>query len=114
METPWTSQVLAAALATARTTSLAAALLVAGLLAAHATGLLAAVAQRGRLLLERLVAGETLRGYLAGLDGGAQGHWGNQNEDVWADGRWNQTELGSLLCGVFRGGGATVLALIFG
>ena len=73
METPWTSQVLAAALATARTTSLAAALLVAGLLAAHATGLLAAVAQRGRLLLERLIAGETLRGYLAGFDGGAHG-----------------------------------------
>ena len=40
-----------------------------------------------------------------GLDGGSHGHWGNQNEDTWADGRWNQTELGSVLCGVFRGAG---------
>ena len=36
------------------------------------------------------------------------GHWGNQNEDTWADGRWNQTDLGTLLCGVFRGAGVTV------
>jgi putative heme-binding domain-containing protein len=43
-----------------------------------------------------------------GLDGGTLGHWGNQNEDSWSDGRWNQTSLGSLLCGVFRGAGVTV------
>jgi putative heme-binding domain-containing protein len=43
-----------------------------------------------------------------GLDGGRDGHWGNQNEDVWADDRWNQTEVGTLLCGVFRGAGVTV------
>ncbi len=43
-----------------------------------------------------------------GLDGGKQGHWGNQNEDVWADGRWNTTDLGSLLSGVFRMGALTV------
>ena len=43
-----------------------------------------------------------------GLDGGSHGHWGNQNEETWADGRWNQTELGSVLSGVFRGAGVTV------
>ncbi|MCS7045432.1 MAG: plastocyanin/azurin family copper-binding protein [Gemmataceae bacterium] len=43
-----------------------------------------------------------------GLDGGTEGHWGNQNESTWKDGRWNQTDLGSLQCGVFRGGGVTV------
>ena len=43
-----------------------------------------------------------------GLDGGVAGHWGNQNEDTWADSRWNQTDLGTLLCGIFRGQGVTV------
>ena len=43
-----------------------------------------------------------------GLDGGVAGHWGNQNEDTWADERWNQTDLGTLLCGIFRGAGVTV------
>lgn len=43
-----------------------------------------------------------------GLDGGQQGHWGNQNEQTWADGRWNQTDLGSMQSGVFRGGGHQV------
>jgi putative heme-binding domain-containing protein len=43
-----------------------------------------------------------------GLDGGAEGHWGNQNEDTWSDARWNETDLGSVLCGVFRGGGVIV------
>ena len=43
-----------------------------------------------------------------GLDGGKQGHWGNQNEETWADGRWNQTDLGTVLSGVFRGAGVTV------
>jgi azurin len=43
-----------------------------------------------------------------GLDGGSYGHWGNQNENVWRDGRWNQTDLGSLQCGVFRAGALTV------
>jgi putative heme-binding domain-containing protein len=43
-----------------------------------------------------------------GLDGGKQGHWGNQTEATWADGRWNQTDLGSVMCGVFRGGSVTV------
>ncbi|WP_161604794.1 DUF6797 domain-containing protein [Roseiconus nitratireducens] len=43
-----------------------------------------------------------------GLDGGELGHWGNQGEDQWQDGRWNETELGSMQAGVFRGNGVTV------
>jgi len=43
-----------------------------------------------------------------GLDGGREGHWGNQSDVTWTDDRWNQTDLGNLLCGVFRGAGATV------
>ena len=43
-----------------------------------------------------------------GLDGGKQGHWGNQNETVWADGRWNAATLGSVQAGVFHGSGITV------
>ncbi len=43
-----------------------------------------------------------------GLDGGVHGHWGNQNESTWADGRWNDTTLGSVMCGVFRGAGVVV------
>src|SRR3712207_9123322 len=41
-----------------------------------------------------------------GLDGGRFGHWGNQDETTWADDRWNRTDLGTLLCGFFRGAGA--------
>lgn len=40
-----------------------------------------------------------------GLDGGTFGHWGNQNDEVWKDDRWNRTELGTVLSGVFRGPG---------
>ncbi|MCB1224296.1 MAG: heme-binding domain-containing protein [Verrucomicrobiales bacterium] len=44
-----------------------------------------------------------------GLDGGQQGHWGNQNDQTtWKDGRWSQQNHGSLFCGVFKGGGVTV------
>jgi len=43
-----------------------------------------------------------------GLDGGKQGHWGNQNEAVWADGRWNETDLGSVLAGVFHADGRAI------
>ena len=43
-----------------------------------------------------------------GLDGGKSGHWGNQNEAVWRDGRWNETDLGTVASGVVRGGGKTV------
>jgi len=43
-----------------------------------------------------------------GLDGGKFGHWGNQNDAVWKDDRWNRVDLGSLQCGVFRAGKLTV------
>jgi putative heme-binding domain-containing protein len=39
-----------------------------------------------------------------GLDGGDLGHWGNQNESTWADGRLNDCQLGSLQSGVIRSG----------
>ncbi len=45
----------------------------------------------------------------AGLDGGKQGHWGNQNDAVtWRDGRWNDMDCGPRLAGVFRGAGLTI------
>lgn len=37
-----------------------------------------------------------------GLDGGVLGHWGNQNEKTWSDGRWNQMDIGPCIAGVFR------------
>ena len=43
-----------------------------------------------------------------GLDGGTLGHWGNQNEETWVSDRWNLTKLGSVMSGVFHGGGLTV------
>ncbi len=43
-----------------------------------------------------------------GLDGGSYGHWGNQSETTWADDSWNETNLGSLMSGVFRGPGVSV------
>ena len=43
-----------------------------------------------------------------GLDGGELGHWGNQDESVWASDRWNTVRLGSVQCGVFRGAGVMV------
>jgi putative heme-binding domain-containing protein len=43
-----------------------------------------------------------------GLDGPENGHWGNQDDKVWKDDRWNRTDLGSLQCGVFRAGNLTV------
>lgn len=43
-----------------------------------------------------------------GLDGGKLGHWGNQKEADWANGRWNRADLGTVMCGVFRGAGVTV------
>ncbi len=44
-----------------------------------------------------------------GLDGGIHGHWGNQNDqETWKDGRWAESDLGSIFSGVFRGGGVTV------
>ena len=44
-----------------------------------------------------------------GMDGGQQGHWGNQNDQVtWKDGRWATSDLGSVFSGVFKGAGITV------
>ena len=43
-----------------------------------------------------------------GLDGGKLGHWGNQSDANWMDERWNATDLGNVLSGVFRGAGAMV------
>ncbi|MDB4864404.1 plastocyanin/azurin family copper-binding protein [Pirellulaceae bacterium] len=43
-----------------------------------------------------------------GLDGGEQGHWGNQDEETWKRDAWNHVDLGRVLSGVFRGGGVTV------
>jgi putative heme-binding domain-containing protein len=43
-----------------------------------------------------------------GLDGPKFGHWGSQDEQSWADGRWNLADLGSVMSGVFRGAGVTV------
>lgn len=37
------------------------------------------------------------------LDGGKYGHWGNQNEQTWANSDWNQTDLGTMISGVFHG-----------
>ena len=43
-----------------------------------------------------------------GLDGGTLGHWGNQTEGDWVDNRWNETELGNLMCGIFRSPGKQI------
>ncbi len=43
-----------------------------------------------------------------GLDGGTQGHWGNQNEATWKSDQWNATDLGSVMAGVIRVGPITV------
>jgi putative heme-binding domain-containing protein len=52
--------------------------------------------------------GATLLPEFPGLDGTRYGHWGNQDEASWADGRWNDTDLGSLQCGVFHAPGLVV------
>jgi putative heme-binding domain-containing protein len=44
-----------------------------------------------------------------GLDTGAYGHWGNQNEQTWANEAWNRTTLGSVQSGVFHGGDGLVV-----
>lgn len=36
------------------------------------------------------------------LDGGQQGHFGNQTEKDWASNRWNETQLGSIQAGVLH------------
>ncbi len=45
----------------------------------------------------------------SGLDGGQQGHWGNQNDQVtWKDGRFAASDLGSVFSCVFKGAGLTI------
>ncbi len=46
------------------------------------------------------------------LDGGKYGHWGNQDEDTWRGGEWNDVQLGSVQCGVFHGDGVQVARAI--
>jgi azurin/sugar phosphate isomerase/epimerase len=44
-----------------------------------------------------------------GMDGGQQGHWGNQNDAVtWKDGRFAASDLGSVFSCVFKGAGLTI------
>jgi azurin len=44
-----------------------------------------------------------------GVDGGQQGHWGNQNDQVtWKDGRFAASDLGSVFSTVFKGAGLTI------
>ncbi len=45
---------------------------------------------------------EPLLAEYPGIDGGQQGHWGNQNETTWESDAWNSTDLGTLQAGVFR------------
>lgn len=42
------------------------------------------------------------------MDGGTYGHWGNQSDAVWTDGRWNDCDWGMVQAGVFHAGGLTV------
>jgi azurin/sugar phosphate isomerase/epimerase len=44
-----------------------------------------------------------------GLDGGQQGHWGNQNDQVtWKDNRFAASDHGPVFSGVFKGAGLTI------
>jgi len=44
-----------------------------------------------------------------GLDGGDQGHWGNQNDNVaWRDARWGASDHGHLFSGLLTGAGQVV------
>ncbi len=57
---------------------------------------------RGREVMPPLLAAAP------SMDGGNQGHWGNQDDTVWADNRRNQMDLGSLQSGVVRIGDRTI------
>lgn len=68
-------------------------------------------AKESEYFRQLLVKGERVPPVLMsfkGLDGGEQGHWGNQDEETWKRDAWNQVDLGRVLAGVFRGGGVTV------
>ncbi|MCC6510587.1 MAG: heme-binding domain-containing protein [Pirellulaceae bacterium] len=51
---------------------------------------------------------EPLLAEYPGIDGGQQGHWGNQHEGSWESDAWNLTILGNLQAGVFRSQQLTV------
>ncbi|MEM7383322.1 MAG: hypothetical protein AAF514_00125 [Verrucomicrobiota bacterium] len=58
--------------------------------------------------MERLNPGEVLPAF-PGIDGGIDGHWGNQHDDTtWKDGRVLEMDHGSMVSGVFRGAGKTI------
>ena len=68
-------------------------------------------AKQAEYFRRKLAAGERVAPLLTpfpGLDGGEQGHWGNQNEQTWASNRWNHVVLGRVLGGVFRDGTQTI------
>jgi azurin/sugar phosphate isomerase/epimerase len=51
---------------------------------------------------------ELLPGF-PGLDGGKQGHWGNQNDQVtWRDGRYAAADHGTVFSTAFKGAGLTI------
>ncbi len=60
------------------------------------------------LFFRQLSPRPTMIAAFPGLDGGKLGHWGNQNEAGWADGRWNDTDLGTVMSGVFHAPGVEV------
>jgi azurin len=64
-------------------------------------------AKQARYALSQRPRPETLPPF-PGLDGGTYGHWGNQNEETWEDGRWNGMDVGTVQAGVFRGWGHTI------
>jgi putative heme-binding domain-containing protein len=37
-----------------------------------------------------------------GIDGGDQGHWGNQNEATWASSHWTEMQFGPVQSGIFQ------------
>ncbi len=47
-----------------------------------------------------------------GLDGGKGGHWGREGEKDWADGRWNQAEIGPFITSALKVGDDTLLRAI--
>ncbi len=51
---------------------------------------------------------EPLLAEYPGIDGGQQGHWGNQNEGTWESDAWNLTLLTNVQAGVFRADKLTV------
>ena len=64
--------------------------------------------QGGRVLLEAADGPGACCRSIPGSTAGSSATGATRTTTTWADGRWNQTDLGTLLCGVFRGAGVTV------